>query len=109
VYCVYLKEKCNELMKELENVKEGNDQLDKRISEQTRAEYNLIANVERQSSSPEYDGIMKFESENIDKIIQKLIVGMTVKTSEKLFRGFPAYILFMCIRFVAFVLSNHLY
>lgn len=43
-------------------------------------------------------GVMKFRIEDVDKILQRLVGGMTPRVAIGLLPGFPAYIIFMCIR-----------
>lgn len=42
---------------------------------------------------------MKFRSEDLDKIFQRLVIDMTPRVAIGLLPGFPAYVLFMCIRY----------
>ena len=42
---------------------------------------------------------MKFRSEDIDKIFHRLITDMNTRVAIGLLPGFPAYVLFMCIRY----------
>ncbi|XP_022230994.2 unconventional myosin-Va isoform X2 [Drosophila obscura] len=56
------------------------------------------ANVAKQKSqNPQ--GLMKFHSIDLDKILQRLLSTMTPRTVVGLLPGFPAYLIFMCIRY----------
>lgn len=44
-------------------------------------------------------GLMKFRSEDIDKIFHRLVADMNARVAIGLLPGFPAYVLFMCIRY----------
>jgi len=55
------------------------------------------ANVTKQKSqNPQ--GLMKFHSSDLDKILQRLLSALTPRTVVGLLPGFPAYLIFMCIR-----------
>lgn len=43
-------------------------------------------------------GLMKFHSSDLDKILQRLLHALTPRTAVGLLPGFPAYLIFMCIR-----------
>ncbi|XP_017087770.2 unconventional myosin-Va isoform X3 [Drosophila bipectinata] len=56
------------------------------------------ANVTKQKSqNPQ--GLMKFHSSDLDKILQRLLNALTPRTVVGLLPGFPAYLIFMCIRY----------
>ncbi|XP_030388121.1 unconventional myosin-Va isoform X2 [Scaptodrosophila lebanonensis] len=56
------------------------------------------ANVTKQKSqNPQ--GLMKFHSGDLDKILQRLLSNLTPRTVVGLLPGFPAYLIFMCIRY----------
>ncbi|XP_070140380.1 unconventional myosin-Va isoform X2 [Drosophila kikkawai] len=44
-------------------------------------------------------GLMKFHSSDLDKILQRLLHALTPRTAVGLLPGFPAYLIFMCIRY----------
>ncbi|KMY92004.1 unconventional myosin-Va isoform X1 [Drosophila simulans] len=56
------------------------------------------ANVTKQKTqNPQ--GLMKFHSSDLDKILQRLLSALTPRTVVGLLPGFPAYLIFMCIRY----------
>ncbi|XP_023162899.2 unconventional myosin-Va isoform X1 [Drosophila hydei] len=44
-------------------------------------------------------GLMKFHNSDLDKILQRLLSSLTPRTVVGLLPGFPAYLIFMCIRY----------
>lgn len=55
------------------------------------------ANVTKQKSQNPL-GLMKFHNSDLDKILQRLLSSLTPRTVVGLLPGFPAYLIFMCIR-----------
>ncbi|XP_017838584.1 unconventional myosin-Va isoform X1 [Drosophila busckii] len=56
------------------------------------------ANVTKQKSQNPL-GLMKFHNSDLDKILQRLLSSLTPRTVVGLLPGFPAYLIFMCIRY----------
>uniref|UniRef100_A0A1A9X3S5 Myosin motor domain-containing protein n=1 Tax=Glossina brevipalpis TaxID=37001 RepID=A0A1A9X3S5_9MUSC len=59
---------------------------------------NTTLQVSKQKAKT-YQGLMKFRSEDLDKIFHRLVGDMTTRVAIGLLPGFPAYIVFMCIRY----------
>lgn len=59
------------------------------------------ANVTKQKSQNPL-GLMKFHNSDLDKILQRLLSSLTPRTVVGLLPGFPAYLIFMCIRYELF-------
>lgn len=55
------------------------------------------ANVAKQKSQNPL-GLMKFHNSDLDKILQRLLSNLMPRTVVGLLPGFPAYLIFMCIR-----------
>ncbi|XP_023037684.1 unconventional myosin-Va isoform X3 [Drosophila willistoni] len=69
-----------------------------RSSNNNSKDVDVGANVTKQKSqNPQ--GLMKFHSSDLDKILQRLLSNMTPRTVVGLLPGFPAYLIFMCIRY----------
>ncbi|XP_060659986.1 unconventional myosin-Vb isoform X1 [Drosophila nasuta] len=56
------------------------------------------ANVAKQKSQNPL-GLMKFHNSDLDKILQRLLSNLMPRTVVGLLPGFPAYLIFMCIRY----------
>ncbi|XP_034479996.1 unconventional myosin-Vb isoform X1 [Drosophila innubila] len=56
------------------------------------------ANVAKQKSQNPL-GLMKFHNSDLDKILQRLLSNLQPRTVVGLLPGFPAYLIFMCIRY----------
>lgn len=77
------------------------NQLEEEMSRNKAANNNnsndVGANVTKQKSQNPL-GLMKFHNSDLDKILQRLLSSLTPRTVVGLLPGFPAYLIFMCIR-----------
>ncbi|XP_005184334.1 unconventional myosin-Va isoform X3 [Musca domestica] len=112
-----VQEELNAFIKKFEALKHKSDKLTLRLQEHGISEHvspNKEANITNAVSSitmtnsdvavgkqkpKNYQGLMKFRSEDIDRIFQRLVSDMTARVAIGLLPGFPAYVLFMCIRY----------
>ncbi|XP_014092302.2 unconventional myosin-Va isoform X1 [Bactrocera oleae] len=101
-----LQEEMNTMTRKFEALKQGNDKLMFKLKEHgipqdsnnKENDKKAVTNVSKQKIQ-NYQGVMKFRSEDLDKILQRLVGDMTPRLAIGLLPGFPAYIIFMCIRY----------
>ncbi|KAM7342647.1 dilute class unconventional myosin isoform 2-T2 [Cochliomyia hominivorax] len=109
-----VQEELNACLKKYDSLKQRSETLTLKLQEQgvldgrqsspSKDETNLISSqcsmvaVGKQKAKS-YQGLMKFRSEDVDKIFQRLVIDMTPRIAIGLLPGFPAYVLFMCIRY----------
>lgn len=55
-----------------------------------------LAGIKRMTQS--FQGILKYDTSNRTKILQRLLVDLTPRVAITMLPGLPAYIVFMCIR-----------
>lgn len=87
----------------LKAYRQDGDKLENKLEEEmirSKAANNnndVGANVTKQKSQNPL-GLMKFHNSDLDKILQRLLSCLTPRTVVGLLPGFPAYLIFMCIR-----------
>ncbi|XP_055916560.1 unconventional myosin-Va isoform X1 [Eupeodes corollae] len=100
-----LQEDMNVLTKKYEDAKRTIHTLTRRLRDHGISSANpnqedskVVASVGKKKTH-HYKGILKYNKGDLDKISQRLIVGLTPRVAIGLLPGLPAYILFMCIRY----------
>ncbi|XP_037956283.1 unconventional myosin-Va isoform X2 [Teleopsis dalmanni] len=103
----HLQEELNVMGRKFDTLKFGNDKMALKLEqlgvptvenaakEETARPVTQVTKQKMQN----YQGVMKFQSSDLDKILHRLINSMTPRIAIGLLPGFPAYILFMCIRY----------
>ncbi|XP_023292615.2 unconventional myosin-Va isoform X1 [Lucilia cuprina] len=108
-----VQEELNATLKKYDSLKHRSDKLTMKLQEQgavdgrpnpvkdetnSAVNQNSMVSVGKQKAKT-YQGLMKFRSEDLDKIFHRLVVDMSTRVAIGLLPGFPAYVLFMCIRY----------
>lgn len=100
-----LQEEMNAMTKKYEDAKRNIHLLNRRLRENgistvtpNQEESKIVVSVVK-TKSHHYKGILKYNKADLDKIYQRLIVGLTPRVAIGLLPGLPAFILFMCIRY----------
>ncbi|XP_067632478.1 unconventional myosin-Va isoform X2 [Eurosta solidaginis] len=101
-----LQEEMNAMTRKFEALRQCKDKLMLKLQEHgilqegniKESDKKAVANVSKQKVA-NYQGVLKFRKEDLDKILQRLVTGMTPRLAIGLLPGFPAYVIFMCIRY----------
>uniref|UniRef100_A0A1I8QA92 Myosin motor domain-containing protein n=1 Tax=Stomoxys calcitrans TaxID=35570 RepID=A0A1I8QA92_STOCA len=112
-----VQEELNSFLKKFDSLKHRSDKMTLKLQEQGISEFvsptkdnyatvavgnNSIINADvvvGKQKAKSYQGLVKFRCEDLDKIFQRLVNDMTTRVAIGLLPGFPAYVLFMCIRY----------
>lgn len=94
------------MSKSIEKLTQENQILSKRLRE--NGIDDSIQSVEIVNNSPmihhkrtaSYQGIMKYRAEDAAKLLQRLVDDLEPRVAKTLMPALPAYIVFMCIRWV---------
>lgn len=101
-----LQEENSRMSKSIEKLTQENQILSKRLRE--NGIDDSIQSMEIVNNSPmihhkratSYQGIMKYRAEDAAKLLQRLVDDLEPRVAKTLVPALPAYIVFMCIRWV---------
>uniref|UniRef100_A0A1A9USQ1 Myosin motor domain-containing protein n=1 Tax=Glossina austeni TaxID=7395 RepID=A0A1A9USQ1_GLOAU len=104
-----VQEELNSFLKKFESMKTRSERLTVKLQQHGVTDNPSSPKDQQQNDNPTlqvskqkaktYQGLMKFHSEDLDKIFHRLVSDMTTRVAIGLLPGFPAYIIFMCIRY----------
>ncbi|XP_075169246.1 dilute class unconventional myosin isoform X2 [Haematobia irritans] len=112
-----VQEELNTFLKKFESLKHRSDKMSLKLQEHGIGDFvspskdientNAVSSMSLQTAevvvgkqkAKTYQGLVKFRSEDLEKIFQRLVTDMTTRVAIGLLPGFPAYVLFMCIRY----------